>query len=106
MHNSKKCCYFAPQFLGEEFNYKILRVMSKICQITGKKVITGNNVSHSNRKTKRTFKPNLQIKRFYVPEWDEWVVLKVSAAGLRTIDKKGIYQAIMDASAEGNLNRW
>ena len=80
--------------------------MSKVCQITGKKVITGNNVSHSNRKTKRTFKPNLQIKRFYVPEWDEWVVLKVSAAGLRTIDKKGIYQAILDASAQGNLNRW
>lgn len=80
--------------------------MSKICQITGKKVTTGNNVSHSNRKTKRTFKPNLQIKRFYVPEWDEWVVLKVSAAGLRTIDKKGVYQAIMDASMEGHLNRW
>ena len=74
--------------------------MSKVCQITGKKVITGNNVSHSNRKTKRTFKPNLQIKRFYVPEWDEWVVLKVSAAGLRTIDKKGVYQAIMDASTQ------
>ena len=80
--------------------------MSKVCQITGKKVITGNNVSHSNRKTKRTFKPNLQIKRFFVPEWNEWVVLKVSAAGLRTIDKKGVYQAIMDASAKGNLNRW
>ena len=80
--------------------------MSKICQITGKKVTTCNNVYHSNRKTKRTFQPNLQIKRFYVPEWDECVVLKVSAAGLRTIDKKGIYQAIMDASAEGNLNRW
>ena len=103
---SKKCRYFAPQFLGEEFNYKILRVMSKICQITGKKVITGNSVSHSNRKTKRTFKPNLQIKRFYVPEWDEWVVLKVSAAGLRTIDKKGVFQAIMDASMEGHINRW
>ena len=80
--------------------------MSKVCQITGKKVITGNNVSHSNRKTKRTFAPNLQIKRFFVPEWNEWVVLKVSAAGLRTIDKKGVYQAIMDASAKGNLNRW
>ena len=80
--------------------------MSKICQITGKKVITGNNVSHSNRKTKRTFAPNLQINRFFVPEGNEWVVLKVSAAGLRTIDKKGVYQAIMDASAKGNLNRW
>jgi large subunit ribosomal protein L28 len=48
----------------------------------------------------------LKIKKFYVPEWDEWVVLKVSAAGMRTINKKGIYQAILDASAEGNLERW
>ena len=80
--------------------------MSKVCAICGKSKMSGNKVSHSNRKTKRTFKPNLQIKRFYVPEWDEWVVLKVSAAGLRTIDKKGIYQAILDASAQGNLNRW
>ena len=75
--------------------------MSKVCQITGKKVMHGNNVSHSNKKTKRTFEP-----KFYVPEWDEWVVLKVSAAGMRTINKKGIYQAILDASAEGNLERW
>ena len=80
--------------------------MSKVCQITGKKVMHGNNVSHSNKKTKGTFEPNLKIKKFYVPEWDEWVVLKVSAAGMRTINKKGIYQAILDASAEGNLERW
>lgn len=80
--------------------------MSRICQITGKKVISGNNVSHSNKKTKRTFSPNLKIKRFYVPEWDGWVVLKVSAAGLRTIDKKGVYQAMVDAAKDGNLNRW
>ncbi|MBR3698200.1 MAG: 50S ribosomal protein L28 [Bacteroidales bacterium] len=80
--------------------------MSKVCQITGKKTITGNNVSHSNKRTKRTFQPNLKIKRFFVPEWNEWVVLKVSAAGLRTINKKGIYQAIIDADVEGNLSRW
>lgn len=80
--------------------------MSRICQITGKKVISGNNVSHSNKKTKRTFKPNLKIKRFYVPELDEWVVLKVSAAGLRTIDKNGVYKAMCDAQKAGNLNRW
>ncbi len=54
----------------------------------------------------RTFKPNFKIKRFYVPDWDEWVVLKVSAAGLRTIDKKGVYQAMVDAAQEGHLNRW
>ena len=80
--------------------------MSKVCQITGEKTITGNNVSHSNKRTKRTFQPNLKIKRFFVPEWNEWVVLKVSAAGLRTINKKGIYQAIIDADVEGNLSRW
>ncbi|MCQ2313625.1 MAG: 50S ribosomal protein L28 [Bacteroidales bacterium] len=80
--------------------------MSKVCQITGRKVMVGNNVSHSNKKTKRTFSPNLKIKKFYVPEWDEWVVLKVSAAGLRTIDKKGVYQAMIDASEKGHLDRW
>ena len=84
----------------------MFRFMSLVCQITGKKVMHGNNVSHSNKRTRRTFAPNLKIKKFYVPEWDEWVVLKVSAAGLRTINKKGVYQAIMDASEKGNINRW
>lgn len=68
--------------------------------------MNGNRVSHSNKKTKRKFSPNLQIKKFYVPEWDEWVVLKVSAAGMRTIDKKGIYNALVEAGEKGNLNRW
>ena len=75
--------------------------MSKICQITGKSVITGNNVSHSNIKTKRRFQPNLQTKRFYVPETDKWVTLKVSAAGIRIINKKGIYKALKEAEAKG-----
>ena len=75
--------------------------MSKICQITGKTVITGNNVSHSNIKTKRKFEPNLQTKRFYVPETDAWVTLKVSAAGLRIINKKGIFNALKEAEAKG-----
>ena len=79
--------------------------MSKICQITGKKVITGHKVSHSNKKSKRTFEPNLHIKKFYVPELEEWVTLKVSAAGLRTINKKGIYNAMVDASDQGHLYR-
>ena len=57
--------------------------MSKVCQITGKKVMHGNNVSHSNKKTRRTFEPNLKIKKFYVPEWDEWVVLPVCAPSTR-----------------------
>lgn len=79
--------------------------MSKVCQITGKKVISGNKVSHSNRKTKRTFEPNLQTKKFYVPEWDEWVVLKVSAAGIRIINKKGILNALEEAEQAGHLYR-
>lgn len=78
--------------------------MSKVCQITGKKTVTGNNVSHSNKRTKRTFEPNLKIKKFYVPELDRWVVLKVSAAGLRTINKKGVYAAMTDAVEKGNLS--
>jgi large subunit ribosomal protein L28 len=68
----------------------IHHIMSKVCQVTGKKVMSGNKVSHSNRKTKRKFYPNLLVKKFYVAEDDKWVTMKVSAAGLRIIDKKGI----------------
>lgn len=75
--------------------------MSRVCQITGKKVITGNNVSHSKRRTKRKFYPNLQTKRFYLPEEDKWITLKVSAAALRTIDKNGISATLKDAKAKG-----
>jgi large subunit ribosomal protein L28 len=75
--------------------------MSRICDITGKQVITGNKVSHSNHKTKRKFYPNLQTKKFYIPEEDAWVTLKVSAAGLRIIHKKGITAALKDAAGKG-----
>lgn len=75
--------------------------MSKVCQITGKKVISGNNVSHSHIKTRRKFHPNLHSKRFYIPEEDKWVTLRVSAAGLRTINKKGITVALKDAAEKG-----
>ena len=77
--------------------------MSRICQITGKKVMSGNNVSHANNKTKRKFYPNLQTKKFFVPETGETVVLKVSANALRTIDKKGIATVLSDAKANGNI---
>ena len=70
--------------------------MSRICELTGKRVQFGNNVSHSNRKTKRRFLPNIQSKRFYVPELDKYVTLKVSAAAIRTINKKGIYQYVRE----------
>lgn len=63
--------------------------MSRVCQITGKSVITGNNVSHSKRRTKRKFLPNLFVKKFYLEEEDLWISLKVSAAGLRT-DRKSV----------------
>ncbi|HAC27809.1 MAG TPA: 50S ribosomal protein L28, partial [Marinobacter hydrocarbonoclasticus] len=64
--------------------------MSKICQITGKTTMFGNNVSHANNRTKRTFKPNLHNRRFWVETENRWIRLTVSRQGLRTIDKKGI----------------
>ena len=75
--------------------------MANICQITGKKAMTGNNVSHSMNKTKRKFKPNLQVKRFFIPEEDKWVTLKISASGIRNIDKLGIFVAIKKAKEKG-----
>ncbi len=77
--------------------------MSRVCQITGKKVVSGNNVSKSNRKTKRKFYPNLQTKKFYLPEQDKWVTLKVSAAAIRTINKKGINAVMNEAKLQGVL---
>jgi|TARA_B100001093_G_C26596854_1_gene914114 large subunit ribosomal protein L28 len=77
--------------------------MSRVCQITGKKVVSGNNVSKSNRKTKRKFYPNLQTKKFYLPEEDKWVTLKVSAAAIRTINKKGINAVMNEAKLQGVL---
>ena len=67
-------------------------IMSKVCQLTGKRPITGNNVSHSNRKTKRRFLPNIQSKRYFIPELEKWVTLKVSTKAMRNINKLGIYE--------------
>ncbi len=75
--------------------------MSKVCQLTGKRPMSGNNVSHSNRKTKRRFLPNLQKKRFYIPEKDQWVELKVSTSAMRTIDKLGIYAYLTKLKKKG-----
>ena len=77
--------------------------MSRICDLTGKQAITGNKVSHSNRKTKRRFNPNLQVKKFYLPETGEWITLKVSTSALRTINKIGITEAITRAIVKGSL---
>ncbi|MBK6949422.1 MAG: 50S ribosomal protein L28 [Haliscomenobacter sp.] len=75
--------------------------MSKVCQLTGKRPVSGNNVSHSNHKTKRRFLPNLQRKRFFIPETNQWVTLKISTSALRTIDKLGIYQYLKAVEAKG-----
>ncbi len=77
--------------------------MSKICQITGKKAMVGNNVSHSKRRTKRTFDVNLFKKKFYWVEQDIWVTLRVSASGLRTINKLGLNAALKKAASQGHL---
>jgi large subunit ribosomal protein L28 len=78
--------------------------MSKICQITGKKAMVGNNVSHSNKRTKRKFNVNLFTKKFYWVEQDAWISLNISAAGLRTINKLGLDAAIKNAAEKGYLN--
>lgn len=77
--------------------------MSRVCQLTGKSVMVGNNVSHSNRKTKRKFYPNLISKKFFLPEEDRFVTLKISTSALRTINKKGISACIKDAREKGYL---
>lgn len=77
--------------------------MSKVCDITGKKPQVGNNVSHANNKTKRRFNPNLQKKRFYIPEEDKWITLKVSTSAIRTINKNGITAVLKKARANGMI---
>ncbi len=75
--------------------------MSKVCEITGKKAMTGNNVSFSINKTKRRFDVNLSKKRFYIPEEDRWITLKVSARALKSINKKGISAVLKEAKGNG-----
>jgi large subunit ribosomal protein L28 len=80
--------------------------MSQICQITGRKVMVGNNVSHSKRRTKRTFMPNLFVKRFFLEGESRWVTIKVSAAGIKVITKNGLLQALKDAQAKGYITKY
>jgi len=77
--------------------------MSRVCQITGKKMITGNNVSHSKKRTRRKFYPNLFDKKFYLTEEDRWVRLRISAKGIRIINKKGLGLALSEAKDKGFL---
>jgi large subunit ribosomal protein L28 len=75
--------------------------MSRVCELTGKRPISGNNVSHSNHKTRRRFLPNLQKKRFFVPELDKWITLKVSSNAIRSINKYGLYAFVKKLQAKG-----
>ena len=75
--------------------------MARVCQVTGKRPISGNNVSHSNIKSKRLFLPNLHSHRFWVESENRWVKLRVSTKGLRTIDKNGIDTVLADMRARG-----
>ena len=79
--------------------------MSRVCELTGKKAMVGNNVSFSNRKNKRRFNVNLTKKRFYIPEEDKWVTLKVSTSALKNINKKGISAVIKEAREKGFLKK-
>ena len=80
--------------------------MAKICQITGKGVITGNNVSHSHKKTKRTFRPNLFKKKYFLADENRWVYLMVSTSGMRIIQKKGLAKALKEAKANGYISKY
>jgi large subunit ribosomal protein L28 len=77
--------------------------MAKVCQVTGKGPMVGNNVSHANNKTKRRFLPNLQYRRFLVESENRWLRLRVSSAGLRIIDKNGIDAVLVDLRARGEI---
>jgi large subunit ribosomal protein L28 len=77
--------------------------MSQICDLTGKKSIVGNSVSFSNSKTKRRFNPNLQNKKFFLPETGEWITLKVSTSAIRTINKNGISACINKLMKKGKI---
>ena len=77
--------------------------MAWVCQVTGKAPMSGNNVSHANNKTKRRFMPNLQYRRFWLEGEKRWVRLRLSNAGLRTIDKKGIETVIAELRARGEI---
>ena len=77
--------------------------MSKVCQISGKRPQSGNNVSHAHNKTKRKFYPNLQTKKFFIPGEDRWITLKVSTSAMRTINKNGIVKVLRDARTKGFL---
>ena len=78
--------------------------MARVCDLTGKKALVGNNVSHAMKKKKRKFNLNLRTKRFFIPEENRWITLKVSASAIKTIDKKGIYEVLKEVERNGYIN--
>jgi large subunit ribosomal protein L28 len=80
---------------------KFRPIMARVCQVTGKRPVSGNSISHSNIKTKRRFLPNLQKKRFFLAEEDKWITLKVSSEGLRTINNRGLLTVVKELRANG-----
>ncbi|HET6227696.1 MAG TPA: 50S ribosomal protein L28 [Bacteroidia bacterium] len=79
--------------------------MSRVCEITGKKAIVGNKVSHSNTKTKRKFNVNLKVKKFFLPEENKWISLRISTSALKTINKNGISAVLKEARQKGFLKK-
>lgn len=79
--------------------------MSRVCELTGKRAMVGNNVSHAMNKTKRKFNVNLMKKKFYIPEEDKWITLRISASALKTINKNGISATIKKAREKGFLTK-
>ena len=79
--------------------------MSRVCELTGKRAMVGNNVSHALNRTKRKFDVNLIKKRFYIPEEDKWISLKISTSALKDINKRGISAVLKEARAKGFLNK-
>lgn len=75
--------------------------MARVCEVTGKRPLSGNNVSKANNRTRRKFNPNLQKKRFYIPEEDRWITLKVSAHAIRIINRRGISAVLKEMKANG-----
>ena len=75
--------------------------MSKVCQLTGKRPITGNNVSHANNRSRRRFEPNLHKKRYFIPELNKWVTLKICTSAMRTINKLGLYEYLKKLEKKG-----
>ena len=96
-------CRFAPRL--EITTINTVEKMSRVCELTGKKAMVGNNVSHALNRTKRKFDANLMTKRFFIPEEDKWVTLKVSASALKNINKKGISAVMKEARVNGFLTK-